>query len=102
MSSVFDQLRATLAARAPARFPVESIRPELLPEGGFRQAAVLVPLFEQAGEANVLLTRRRLDLRQHAGQVSFPGGRIEQGEVIFNDRELERTFTEAVLLSNSR
>ncbi|HLE30661.1 MAG TPA: HAD-IB family phosphatase [Anaerolineales bacterium] len=28
--------------------------------------------------------------------------RIEQGEVIFNDRELERTFTEVVLLSNSR
>lgn len=80
MSSGFDHLRAALAARAPASFPLDSIQPEFLPEGGLRPAAVLVPLFEHEGEARVLLTRRRPDLRQHAGQVSFPGGRIERGE----------------------
>ncbi|MCW3017974.1 MAG: CoA pyrophosphatase [Solirubrobacterales bacterium] len=40
-------------------------------------AAVLVPLF-LAGEARepyVVLTRRRADLRRHAGEISFPGGR---------------------------
>ncbi len=40
-------------------------------------AAVLVPLFEQQGEPHVLLTERSPHLSRHAGQISFPGGRIE-------------------------
>lgn len=43
-------------------------------------AAVLIALFEEDGEARVLLTRRSVQLRTHRGQVSFPGGRIEEGE----------------------
>ncbi len=36
-------------------------------------AAVLVPLFyDPAGELRVVLTKRRADLRRHAGEVSFP------------------------------
>ena len=42
-------------------------------------AAVLVPLVERA-ELTVLLTQRATRLRSHAGQVSFPGGRIEAGD----------------------
>jgi 8-oxo-dGTP pyrophosphatase MutT (NUDIX family) len=40
-------------------------------------AAVLVPLFVAAksAEPHVVLTRRRADLRRHAGEISFPGGR---------------------------
>ncbi len=40
-------------------------------------AAVLVPLFlaAQTREPHVVLTRRRADLRRHAGEISFPGGR---------------------------
>jgi 8-oxo-dGTP pyrophosphatase MutT (NUDIX family) len=40
-------------------------------------AAVLVPLFVRAEVRNpyVVLTRRRADLRRHAGEISFPGGR---------------------------
>jgi 8-oxo-dGTP pyrophosphatase MutT (NUDIX family) len=40
-------------------------------------AAVLVPLVEREQELTVLLTQRATQLRQHAGQISFPGGRIE-------------------------
>lgn len=40
-------------------------------------AAVLVPLFELDGEPHVLLTQRSPHLAHHAGQISFPGGRIE-------------------------
>jgi 8-oxo-dGTP pyrophosphatase MutT (NUDIX family) len=37
---------------------------------------VLVPLFlDAAGEPSVVLTRRRDELRRHAGEISFPGGR---------------------------
>jgi 8-oxo-dGTP pyrophosphatase MutT (NUDIX family) len=43
-------------------------------------SAVLGVLFEEDGEARIVLTRRSVDLRTHQGQVSFPGGRIEPGE----------------------
>jgi 8-oxo-dGTP pyrophosphatase MutT (NUDIX family) len=41
------------------------------------QAAVLVPLFiaGETPEPHVVLTKRRADLRRHAGEISFPGGR---------------------------
>ncbi len=41
-------------------------------------AAVLVPLVAHADGLTVLLTRRTAHLAKHAGQVSFPGGRIEE------------------------
>ena len=43
-------------------------------------AAVLAALFEEGGEARVILTRRSSGLRTHKGQVSFPGGRLDAGE----------------------
>jgi 8-oxo-dGTP pyrophosphatase MutT (NUDIX family) len=45
-----------------------------------KAAAVLAAFFEEDGEARVLLTRRASHLRSHTGEVSFPGGRIEDGE----------------------
>jgi 8-oxo-dGTP pyrophosphatase MutT (NUDIX family) len=54
-------------------------RRELLAEGKkLRQAAVLVPLVDRPGGMTVLLTQRSAHLADHAGQVSFPGGRIEE------------------------
>ena len=51
---------------------------DLLPRGApLRPAAVLVALVERAQGPQVLLTRRTDALRHHAGQVAFPGGRIE-------------------------
>ena len=44
---------------------------------GATEAAVLVPLFLTRGELHVVFTRRRDDLRRHAGEISFPGGRQE-------------------------
>lgn len=43
-------------------------------------AAVLVPLYQAAGEWHLLFTRRTDDIDVHRGQVSFPGGRREPGE----------------------
>ena len=40
-------------------------------------AAVLIPLVEREDELTVLLTQRASQLKNHAGQISFPGGRIE-------------------------
>jgi 8-oxo-dGTP pyrophosphatase MutT (NUDIX family) len=47
------------------------------PQPPLKAAAVLVPIVEHEGELTVLLTRRTDHLADHAGQVSFPGGRIE-------------------------
>lgn len=44
-------------------------------------AAVLVPLVERTQGLHVLLTRRTDHLRDHAGQISFPGGRAEPADV---------------------
>jgi 8-oxo-dGTP pyrophosphatase MutT (NUDIX family) len=45
-----------------------------------RPSAVLAPVYEQDGQAMVVLTRRTWALRTHQGEMSFPGGRIEPGE----------------------
>ena len=42
-----------------------------------KPAAVLVPVVAREQGATVLLTQRRADLRNHAGQIAFPGGRID-------------------------
>lgn len=53
----------------------------LLPEAAEpARAAVLVGLVPREGGTHVLLTRRTDALRQHGGQVSFPGGRIETAD----------------------
>ncbi|HEY7377700.1 MAG TPA: CoA pyrophosphatase [Steroidobacteraceae bacterium] len=41
------------------------------------RAAVLVPIVDRAEGLTVLLTQRAADLKHHAGQISFPGGRLE-------------------------
>jgi 8-oxo-dGTP pyrophosphatase MutT (NUDIX family) len=44
-----------------------------------RPAAVLVPIVERA-EPTILLTQRTAHLKDHAGQISFPGGKIDPGD----------------------
>ncbi len=44
---------------------------------GLRDAAVLVPVVDHGPEATVLLTQRSANLRNHSGQIAFPGGRID-------------------------
>ena len=67
------RVRTALGALGPPR------RPELVLPGA-RSAAVLVPLFEEDGETRVVLTRRTTTLPSHRGEVSFPGGKVIEGE----------------------
>jgi 8-oxo-dGTP pyrophosphatase MutT (NUDIX family) len=53
---------------------------DLVDTDALRDAAVLVGLVPRGDALHVLLTRRNDELRQHAGQVSFPGGRIDPGD----------------------
>jgi 8-oxo-dGTP pyrophosphatase MutT (NUDIX family) len=50
---------------------------ETPPSAALRPAAVLVPLIDRADGMTVLLTQRTAHLSAHAGQIAFPGGRIE-------------------------
>jgi len=43
-------------------------------------AAVLVPLYLKDGDLHAVFTRRRDDMRRHAGEISFPGGRQDDDE----------------------
>ncbi len=51
-----------------------------------KPAGVLVPVYEHPDGLSVLLTERSAELKHHAGQISFPGGRMEE-----HDRDLEVT-----------
>ncbi|WP_436793605.1 NUDIX hydrolase [Actinospongicola halichondriae] len=68
------EIRAALAeSAAPLPSPAES--------SSHSASAVLVPLYEEAGDVWVVLTRRSWQLRSHTGEVSFPGGRRDAGDV---------------------
>lgn len=54
------------------------ITPEQLRQ--FRRAAVLVPVMCRPSGPRILLTRRADHLRNHSGQISFPGGRVEDDD----------------------
>jgi 8-oxo-dGTP pyrophosphatase MutT (NUDIX family) len=80
-------VRARLAGSAPRHELAESLLPGLFEPGKrgrelslagreLTPAAVLIPLVERSG-LSVLFTQRATGLRNHAGQISFPGGRIE-------------------------
>ena len=86
---------ARVRARLTLDVPVGIDDPNVIPKRGdhdadpvmrkiaevrpIRPAAVLVPIVDRA-EPTVLLTQRAQHLPNHPGQISFPGGKIEQGD----------------------
>lgn len=63
----------------------------------YRLAAVLIAVVERSGEATVLLTRRASHLSSHAGQIAFPGGKMEDDDVTIIDTALREAREEAGL-----
>jgi 8-oxo-dGTP pyrophosphatase MutT (NUDIX family) len=85
MGSLRDDLRGVLLSAEEALS---------LDVAGAINAAVLVPLYVENGELHAVLTRRQSDLRRHAGEISFPGGRAEQGEHDLRTTALRETEEE--------
>jgi 8-oxo-dGTP pyrophosphatase MutT (NUDIX family) len=83
-SLLLSKLATTLAARS---------RIQLAPPDK-RVAAVLVPLLDVDGELHVLYTRRAATLPHHQGQVAFPGGTREPGDVDLSRTALRETYEE--------
>jgi 8-oxo-dGTP pyrophosphatase MutT (NUDIX family) len=80
-AEVMSQVRASISAR---RIP----------------AAVLIPLVERDTGLTVLLTQRAETLKDHAGQISFPGGRIEPEDQDAWHAALREAYEEIGLLPN--
>ncbi|HEY7689013.1 MAG TPA: CoA pyrophosphatase [Dongiaceae bacterium] len=77
-SRIVERLRA---APAPGiRRGDQDLNPDMEPKRPLIPAAVLVPLVERQDGLTVLLTRRTDHLHDHAGQISFPGGRIDAAD----------------------
>lgn len=70
MEGWIEQVSSRLETPAPTR-----LRPSKV-----RQAAVLVPLFVEAGQLWTILTKRSEHLPSHRSQIAFPGGARETGE----------------------
>lgn len=80
---LIQRLHGTTAPDAQTPFNIAGIPPEqyaqvehLLPAQRTR-AAVLIPIIQRPEGLTVLFTQRATHLRRHAGQISFPGGRME-------------------------
>lgn len=77
-----DALRRRLAGATAWAAPIagDGARADMFGDRPATAASVLVPLVQRPGGLHVLLTRRTDHLHDHAGQVSFPGGRAEPSD----------------------
>ncbi len=84
-SSLPDALRAVLLD------PADAAAVEV---HGRTKAAVLIALYVDEGELHAVFTRRRHDLRSHAGEISFPGGRRDPEDASLLETALRETEEE--------
>ncbi|MEI8393677.1 MAG: CoA pyrophosphatase [Rhodospirillaceae bacterium] len=71
-----------------------NLNPDMPPPVIWREAAVLVPLVKRADGLTVIFTRRTEHLSAHAGQISFPGGRLEPDDLDAEAAALRETEEE--------
>ena len=83
MTDPLSQVRKALAASPGAPSSDYDLNPEVqLPAGRkLRPAGVLVPILIENGEASIYLTKRSSALKHHPGQIAFPGGKKDEGDV---------------------
>jgi len=97
-------LRGRLAGTVKPLNPLDAVTPRgaySWPEGmldkiaaTLKPAGVLIPVRNHADGLSVLLTQRSADLKLHAGQVSFPGGRMEDSDADIEVTALRETREE--------
>lgn len=98
MHRIFPLSQESIAERLqyPAPQPEENDLHVIALKEGVRvtEAAVLVPLVCRDAMVNVLLTQRTAHLNDHAGQISFPGGRVESADASREETALRETEEE--------
>lgn len=84
-----------LARPAPPYAPEDEVHIARLPAGArVTDAAVMVPIVARPEGAQLLLTQRTEHLSDHAGQISFPGGRVELADATREETALRETEEE--------
>ena len=61
---------------------------------GLIPAAILVPIYEKAGEYYLVFTKRTEEVDYHKGQISFPGGVYQEGDGTLKDTALRESWEE--------
>lgn len=94
---LYDRLR-TGGGNKRGDFDLDPVwRETLPPQRMLKPAAVLIPIIERKSGLQVLFTRRADHLARHAGQVSFPGGRLNDDDGHALDAALRETEEEVGL-----
>jgi 8-oxo-dGTP pyrophosphatase MutT (NUDIX family) len=79
-------IKEILSARTPKR-----IRDE---QHSYKHAGVLVPIFKQGGEYLILFTKRTTKVEHHKGQISFPGGAVDEADASVKETALREAWEE--------
>jgi 8-oxo-dGTP pyrophosphatase MutT (NUDIX family) len=82
-----DNLKILLTNREPKRLTISN-------NAEYIQASVLVPLFINHGQYWLLFTRRTTKVEYHKGEVSFPGGVVDDGDESWEHTATRETFEE--------
>ena len=86
----FHHIETALTATTPIK----------LADDGSRRAAVIMPIFEKNSQLYVLFTKRTETLSHHKGQISFPGGKQDDGDISLFSTGLRETFEEIGITSS--
>ena len=62
--------------------------------GLYKEASVLIPIFEKEKELFILFTKRSTNVEHHKGQISFPGGGVDRSDLSLEHTALRETYEE--------
>ena len=83
---ITEAIKERLASRRPVVIPD--------PHGSYRHASVLIPLTLEQDRCHVIFTKRTDRVEHHKGQISFPGGRVDDGDESLEFTALRETEEE--------
>jgi 8-oxo-dGTP pyrophosphatase MutT (NUDIX family) len=86
LNQLKEELKAILGSREPRRIKFS--------DADFRQASVLLPLFINDARFWLLFTRRTRTVEHHKGEVSFPGGVMDESDESWERTAIRETFEE--------
>ena len=89
-TSIYETIKKTLGSRTPKQIQNQN--------SDSVHAAVLIPLFRGSGEYKILFTKRSTQVKTHKGQISFPGGVVEEADQSFQETALREAHEEIGLL----
>jgi 8-oxo-dGTP pyrophosphatase MutT (NUDIX family) len=94
------RLKKALANQLPGEnahrlmLPVGRVLQPTVGSGSILQSSVLMLLFPENGNLNTCMIRRPTTMRNHGGQVAFPGGRFEPSDISLEQTALRESFEE--------